>query len=38
MVEQSPLVIGNSELGLVLLSSVIIFFFTGKKIVQHFRK
>jgi hypothetical protein len=37
MVEQAPLVIGGSELALIVVSSVIIFFFTGKKIYQHFK-
>lgn len=38
MIEQTPLAIGSSEITLVVLSSLIIFFFTGKKIVQHFKK
>ena len=38
MVEQTALAVGNSEIALIVLSSVLILFFTGKKIVQHFRK
>lgn len=38
MVEQTALAVGNSEIALIVLSSVLIMFFTGKKIVQHFRQ
>jgi len=38
MIEQAPIVIGDSELALIIVSSVLIFVFTGKKIVQHFTK
>jgi hypothetical protein len=36
MVDQTAVSLGNSEIALVLVSSAIIFFFTGKKIWQHF--
>ena len=36
MVEQASVTLGNSEIALVLVSSAIIFFFTGKKIWFHF--
>ena len=38
MVEQAPLAIGSSEIALIIVSSVLIFFFTGKKIYLHFKK
>ncbi len=36
MVEQPDLILGNSEIGVVLLSTLIIFIFTGKKIWKHY--
>ena len=38
MVEQTALAIGSSEIALIVLSSVLILLFTGKKIIQHFKK
>ena len=36
MVEQPELIVGSSEIAIVLLSSFIIIAFTGKKIWKHF--
>ena len=36
MVTQTAVSLGNSEIALILVSSALIFFFTGKKIWRHF--